>query len=101
MKTGDIIKDRYKLINQLQTAWLADDLSSGRPCLLRCAADFIDPPVAEWLGRIWHPGLPRLLESFLVEGAGELFVFEYREGTSLRAKADDNAGRLSDRKSVV
>lgn len=80
METGQIINQRYKLVRPLQSAWLADDLLGGQLCLIRRARDFVDPSVAEWLGRVWHPGLPRLLECLDRDSAEPLLVFEYREG---------------------
>jgi len=80
METDQIIHQRYKLVKPLQTAWLADDLLGGQLCLIRRASDFVDRSVAEWLGCVWHPGLPRLLECLDRDSADPLFVFEYRDG---------------------
>jgi hypothetical protein len=62
MQRGDIIADRYELIEPMRTSWLASDQMDGQRCLLKPVADFVDPRVAEWLGMIWHTGLPRLLD---------------------------------------
>lgn len=88
MKSDDIINARYRLIRPMQTTWLAEDQIGGRHCLIRRARDFIDPTVADWLGRVWHPGLPRLLEQLDPVGSDPLLVFEYREGEPLSQLAD-------------
>jgi hypothetical protein len=95
MQTGDLINSRYRITQAVRTAWLAEDTVGGRLCLIRQADDFIDPAIALWLGRIWHPGLPRLLESLETFDKGTLLVFEYREGVSLSSLAQANGGRLT------
>ncbi|HAL74534.1 MAG TPA: hypothetical protein DCM45_05500 [Clostridiales bacterium] len=93
METGQIIHQRYKLAKPLQTAWLADDLLGGQLCLIRRARDFVDQSVAEWLGCVWHPGLPRLLECLDRDSADPLFVFEYRDGQPVSQIADEVTNR--------
>jgi len=93
MNTGDMINSRYQIEQPLQTAWLARDMIGGQLCLIRQGGDFIDPSVAEWLGRVWHPGLPRMLERIDTIGGDPLFVFEFCEGTPIDRMAE-NPGKM-------
>ncbi len=93
MEIGDVLDNRYLLVSKLQTAWLATDQREGQHCLVRQAADFIDPAVAAWLGEVRHPGLPRLL-NVLADAGMTCYVFEYLEGTSLSQLAAASGGKL-------
>lgn len=93
MKTGDMIDSRYRLIKPMQTAWLAAEQTTGQQVLIRRADDFADLAVAEWLGRIWHAGLPRLLETLQNTDGENCLIFEYLDGKPLSLLAAET-GKL-------
>lgn len=94
MKTGEMIDSRYRLIKQLQTAWLAIDQTNGQQVLIRRSADFADRSVGNWLGQIWHAGLPRMLETLQNSEDEECFVFEYLEGQPLNLLAAGSGRKM-------
>jgi serine/threonine protein kinase len=124
MQQGDILADRYELIESVHSSWLACDQINDQLCLLKPAASFVDARVAEWLGTVWHAGLPRMLgrimadegpscgmqsgaqdaavaeirlntaEAQPVAADRDYYVFEYRQGRTLREIADEGHGRI-------
>lgn len=94
MQTGTIIGNRYQLTQPLQSAWLARNSASGQLCLLKAQGSFVEPEIADWLGRVWHAGLPRLLDRIDCPDHGMFFVFEYLSGRPLAEIAAAGGGRL-------
>lgn len=62
--------------------------------LIRRADDFADLAVAEWLGQVWHAGLPRMLEKLQNPDGETCFVFEYLEGKPLNSLVAETGRKL-------
>lgn len=80
-----IDQNDFETVSTLRSGRLVQDRRDGTRAVLKPAAAFVDPAVAEFLAQAWHPGIPRCLGQTVADTGDTLFVFEYIEGLPLTA----------------
>ena len=105
LNTGEMLTNRYRIVARLGeggfgTVYRAWDLKLSGPCAIKENLD-ISPAgqkqfsrEASLLFNLRHPNLPRVFDTFVVEGQGQYLVMDYIEGEDLQSMLDRKASPL-------
>ena len=105
LKTGEMLHNRYRIVARLGeggfgAVYRAWDLKLSGPCAIKENLD-ISPAgqkqfsrEASLLFNLRHPNLPRVFDTFMVEGQGQYLVMDYIEGEDLQSMLDRGASPL-------
>lgn len=94
MQTGSRIQDRYLVHEQLgEETFIVINLSSGVKWILKELPFITSKETVQLLQIIRHPSLPRIFETFEIEGK-TYFLLEYIEGVTLLELCDKHNGKL-------
>ncbi|MBN1146197.1 MAG: extracellular solute-binding protein [Anaerolineales bacterium] len=109
---GDILIDRFRIVSRLGqggfgAVYRAWDLRLNGPCAIKENLD-ISPAgqkqfvrEASLLFNLRHPNLPRVFDTFFVEGQGQYLVMDFIEGEDLQSLLDRKGGPLPVEQALV
>ncbi len=83
MQHHELIDGHYRLVRRMGHHWLVQDEQTHLPGLMMPLDDFADIRVVRWLEKIWHPGLPRVLDQVSDGEHPSLVVLDYLPGQCL------------------
>jgi serine/threonine protein kinase/maltose-binding protein MalE len=105
LNTGEVLHNRYRIVSRLGqggfgAVYRAWDLKLNGPCAIKENLD-ISTAGQKQFGReasllfnLRHPNLPRVFDTFIVEGQGQYLVMDFIEGEDLQATLDRSGAPL-------
>lgn len=102
---GQVISQRYRIVSLLGqggfgAVYRAWDLNLNRPCALKENLGLSEDArrqferEAQLLANLSHPGLPRVIDHFVIKDQGQYLVMDYIEGDDLRQILEQSDGPL-------
>ena len=90
--------DKFIVRQKIGSASLVEDRQTGKNCLIRPLADFLQPDVAGLLKLIRHPGIPQIYDIWTPDLSDEslpqsLIIYEYIPGPTLREKINQRSSQ--------
>ena len=94
MKIGDIIEERYIILQQLgPETYIAASLASGIKWIVKALPSLEKNDILQFLQKIRHPALPRIFETFGIEQK-PYYLLEYIEGPTLLELCEKHGGKI-------
>lgn len=95
IEIGMKIEDRYQIMEQLgEDTFTVKNISSGSKWILKAMNMHVESETIQMLQMIRHPSLPRIFETFVLDGRS-YFLLEFIEGQNLIEICAYNDGKLS------
>jgi serine/threonine protein kinase len=109
---GQVINQRYRIVGLLGqggfgAVYRAWDMNLSRPCALKENLEISDEArrqferEAQILANLNHPGLPRVIDHFVISGQGQYLVMDYIEGEDLHQVMEKTGGPLPESQAVA
>lgn len=105
LRIGEVLNNRYRIVVQLGkggfgAVYRAWDTNLNGPCAVKENLDISSAGQKQFareaslLFNLRHPNLPRVFDTFIVEGQGQYLVMDYIQGEDLQSMLDHTGGPL-------
>lgn len=112
LAVGQILKERYRIVKLLGqggfgAVYKAWDTNLEQPCAVKENNEVSEPAQRQFLheakmaSRLRHPGLPVVIDHFVIPNQGQYLVMDFIDGEDLQEKLSQAAGPLPEAQVVT